>query len=44
MGESGDLSLDTTGNERWYAYNVSSFDRGGFDATTSLSFYLAKRR
>lgn len=44
MGQSGDLALDTTGTARWHAYNVSSFDRGGVDATTSLYFYLARMR
>lgn len=44
MGQSGDLALDATGTARWHAYNVSSFDSGGYDASTSLYFYLAKKR
>jgi hypothetical protein len=44
MGESATLSLDADSDERWLARNVDSFDLGGYDASTSLSFYLAKRR
>jgi hypothetical protein len=43
MGESGELSLDSASEDRWLARNVNSFDVGGYDATTALHFYLAKR-
>jgi hypothetical protein len=42
-GESGELSLQAGSNERWFARNVNSHDSGGFDASTSLHFYLVKR-
>jgi hypothetical protein len=43
-GESGELALDAGSDERWLAYNKGTSDAGGYDASSSLYFYLAKQR
>src|SRR5262249_52856492 len=44
IGESAELALDGSSSQRWLARNVASSDAGCCDASTSLSFYLAKQR